>query len=344
MSGAEFYDRLCEALCSVATMQRAGLLLYDEARKLVVPVGSHGLDAAAAARHLRHARGDADRPGRPVRGPRGRGQRRPRALGARPLRRPDRHQDAHLHPGLRRRALAGRDLRRPRRRALRADRGRAPRDVDARQDRRARRERPHRHQPAGSRAPAPGAHRPRPRDPRARHAAAVRRLARARLGARPQRRGAPALRRRDAGGARRPARRARRARSRRARSTPAPPCATSWTGSAATTRTCRSSSTGSRASRCRTALEPLAQSVLAEALRNADKHADRRACACASAAATARSCSRCATTAPRSDTRGTGMGLRLAAVEALGSGAAWSSSAAREPTGACGWSSRCEDE
>jgi signal transduction histidine kinase len=45
MSGAEFYDRLCTALCSVANMQRAGLLLYDEVRKLVVPVGSHGLDA-----------------------------------------------------------------------------------------------------------------------------------------------------------------------------------------------------------------------------------------------------------------------------------------------------------
>ena len=45
MGGPEFYDRLCTALCSVANMQRAGLLLYDEVRKLVVPVGSHGLDA-----------------------------------------------------------------------------------------------------------------------------------------------------------------------------------------------------------------------------------------------------------------------------------------------------------
>ena len=43
--GPGFYDQLCAALCSVASMQRAGLLLYDEARKLVVPVGSHGLDA-----------------------------------------------------------------------------------------------------------------------------------------------------------------------------------------------------------------------------------------------------------------------------------------------------------
>jgi signal transduction histidine kinase len=45
MGGPEFYDRLCTALCSVANMQRAGLLLYDEVRQLVVPVGSHGLDA-----------------------------------------------------------------------------------------------------------------------------------------------------------------------------------------------------------------------------------------------------------------------------------------------------------
>ena len=37
--GPGFYDRLCSALCSVANMQRAGLLLYDEARQLVVPVG-----------------------------------------------------------------------------------------------------------------------------------------------------------------------------------------------------------------------------------------------------------------------------------------------------------------
>jgi signal transduction histidine kinase len=42
--GPGFYDRLCNAFCSVGGMQRAGLLLYDEARKLVVPVGSHGID------------------------------------------------------------------------------------------------------------------------------------------------------------------------------------------------------------------------------------------------------------------------------------------------------------
>src|ERR687891_1126693 len=42
--GADFYDRLCAALCRVVGMERASLLLYDEARQLVVPVGSHGVD------------------------------------------------------------------------------------------------------------------------------------------------------------------------------------------------------------------------------------------------------------------------------------------------------------
>jgi signal transduction histidine kinase len=37
-----FYDRLCEAVCRLTPMERAGLLLYEEARRLVVPAGSHG--------------------------------------------------------------------------------------------------------------------------------------------------------------------------------------------------------------------------------------------------------------------------------------------------------------
>jgi signal transduction histidine kinase len=48
-SGLEFYDRLCEALCRLTSMERAGLMLYDDARKLVVPVGSHGLDPGLLA-------------------------------------------------------------------------------------------------------------------------------------------------------------------------------------------------------------------------------------------------------------------------------------------------------
>ena len=38
-----FYDHLCEAVCRLTSMERAGLLLYDDVRKLVVPAGSHGL-------------------------------------------------------------------------------------------------------------------------------------------------------------------------------------------------------------------------------------------------------------------------------------------------------------
>jgi signal transduction histidine kinase len=42
-SSREFYDRVCEAVCRLTSMRRAGLLLYDDTRKLVVPVGSHGV-------------------------------------------------------------------------------------------------------------------------------------------------------------------------------------------------------------------------------------------------------------------------------------------------------------
>jgi nitrate/nitrite-specific signal transduction histidine kinase len=47
--GEAFYDRLCEACCRVANMDRAGLLLYDDARQLVVPVGSHGMEPSLLA-------------------------------------------------------------------------------------------------------------------------------------------------------------------------------------------------------------------------------------------------------------------------------------------------------
>jgi signal transduction histidine kinase len=49
-SGREFYDRLCEAVCRLTSMERAGLMLYDDARKVVVPVGSHGVDPELFAR------------------------------------------------------------------------------------------------------------------------------------------------------------------------------------------------------------------------------------------------------------------------------------------------------
>lgn len=43
--GRAFYDRLCEAMCRLTSMERAGLLLYEEARRIVVPAGSHGFDS-----------------------------------------------------------------------------------------------------------------------------------------------------------------------------------------------------------------------------------------------------------------------------------------------------------
>jgi signal transduction histidine kinase len=42
-ASSAFYDRICEALCRTTSMRRAGLMLYDDARKLVVIVGSHGV-------------------------------------------------------------------------------------------------------------------------------------------------------------------------------------------------------------------------------------------------------------------------------------------------------------
>jgi signal transduction histidine kinase len=47
--GSGFYDRLCAALCRLASMERAGLMLYDDVRRLVVFVGSHGIEPAVLA-------------------------------------------------------------------------------------------------------------------------------------------------------------------------------------------------------------------------------------------------------------------------------------------------------
>jgi signal transduction histidine kinase len=39
-----FYDRVCRAVCSLTTMRRAALLLHDSTYRSVIPMGSHGLD------------------------------------------------------------------------------------------------------------------------------------------------------------------------------------------------------------------------------------------------------------------------------------------------------------
>src|SRR3954454_20374790 len=44
-TGREFYNRLCEACCRLGAMERAGILLYDDARQLVVVAGGHGVDS-----------------------------------------------------------------------------------------------------------------------------------------------------------------------------------------------------------------------------------------------------------------------------------------------------------
>jgi signal transduction histidine kinase len=39
----DFYDRICEAVCRQTSMERAVLFLYDSDRQLVLPAGSHGV-------------------------------------------------------------------------------------------------------------------------------------------------------------------------------------------------------------------------------------------------------------------------------------------------------------
>jgi signal transduction histidine kinase len=45
-AGRAFYDRLCDAVCRLTSMERAGIFLYDDVRKLVLAVGSYGIDPA----------------------------------------------------------------------------------------------------------------------------------------------------------------------------------------------------------------------------------------------------------------------------------------------------------
>lgn len=40
----EFHDRVCEALCRLTSLERAGLLLYDPTRHIARAVGSHGIE------------------------------------------------------------------------------------------------------------------------------------------------------------------------------------------------------------------------------------------------------------------------------------------------------------
>jgi signal transduction histidine kinase len=39
-----FYDRVCQAVCSLTSMKRAALLLHDSTYRTVIPMGAHGVD------------------------------------------------------------------------------------------------------------------------------------------------------------------------------------------------------------------------------------------------------------------------------------------------------------
>jgi signal transduction histidine kinase len=45
-----FYDRVCRAVCTLTTLRRAALLLYDHAYRTVVPTGSYGVDPELVSR------------------------------------------------------------------------------------------------------------------------------------------------------------------------------------------------------------------------------------------------------------------------------------------------------
>ncbi len=45
-----FYDRVCRAVCSLTSMRRAALLLHDSTYRTVIPMGSHGVDPEIVGR------------------------------------------------------------------------------------------------------------------------------------------------------------------------------------------------------------------------------------------------------------------------------------------------------
>jgi signal transduction histidine kinase len=49
-SSTEFYDRICEAICRLTTMERAAIFMADAGRRKVRAVGSHGTSFARLAR------------------------------------------------------------------------------------------------------------------------------------------------------------------------------------------------------------------------------------------------------------------------------------------------------
>jgi len=48
-SSTEFYDRICEAICRLTTMRRAAIFIADTSRRRVRPVGAHGISFSQLA-------------------------------------------------------------------------------------------------------------------------------------------------------------------------------------------------------------------------------------------------------------------------------------------------------
>ena len=325
-SSDAFYSSLCEAVCRVSAMDRAVIFRYDEARRRVRAAGAYGLDARPLRRRARDRRVRADRAPGARGGPRHRDRRRAPSRRELPADFHDLLDDATLVCAPL--SAGGRWFG-----VILADRarrgGRCPTTerhllwtlgkIAALAE--AARAATFQRRP---RAAAAGAHRPRARGPRGRDPAAVRRVARrsratAELPREARERIAVELQaalrdlrralqrplgRQRAGdghdaarGDRPPAPRAPR---------PRPPADACEPQSGA----------------CPRALEPLAQSVLAEAVRNAHKHATPTP-GRGLAAPPGRACGRwrCATTACTAGrARPAGMGLQLAALEALQAG------------------------
>ena len=337
-SPRDFFDRICRGVCELTPITRCALLLYDEREKRVMPAGSHGIDdeilsrlngtleetpiAALALAEDRVVVTSALSRAIPERH---RGLPGVETLACVPIAAGERWLGVMLCD------RGGGELR--------ARAAPQPPDVGARQDRGARGEHAARLRPARAREAAGRAHRPRPRGPRPRDPAPVRPLARARLG-----------RRRSAGEQQRAADEMRSAlddlRTAMQRTGEPPqsrterrPSAPRSSGSRPTTRLSIAVDRRRGGSR-RPRLEALAQSVLAEALRNAAKHArperdswSRRAARRRHLRAGGSQRRRRARAAPAAP----GMGLRLAALEAIQRRRLSSSARSRRrPPGGCG--------
>ena len=269
-----FYSRLAAATCLLADMRRAVIFAYDGERRIVRAVGAHGVDLDLFA----GASPTADQVAVAARALKA-GRRSSRSSEV------ERELPEEYHPLLDGGLVVCIPMSAGGRgigvivadrlaRARPADRRATPHPVVARQDRGPGRRRPPRHPRARARAPPRRADRPRARPARGRRPAAVRRLARARGGGDLERRAPRARPRGDPARARRAARRAAARRWRPPAARPRATCATSSAACAARTAAIDVALVDGRDVAVPDPLQPVAQSVLREAVRNAVKHAE----------------------------------------------------------------------